>query len=67
VYDGNEVAVDGSEAVLYAYGPDADALWDVMKRIIDGAAPKTGSYAIKYYGDASDPSARTVRVDLRGK
>jgi hypothetical protein len=63
-YDGNEVAVDGSEAILFAYGPDADALWDVMKPIIAEATPNPGSYAIKRYGEASDMSAREVRVEL---
>ena len=63
-YDGNEVAVDGSEAILYAYGPDADALWDVMKPVIVEASPKPGSYAIKRYGEAGDTSAREIRIEL---
>jgi hypothetical protein len=63
-YDGNEVAVDGSEAVLYAYGPDADALWNVMRPIVESANPPEGSYVIKRYGEASDPAAKEVRVEL---
>jgi hypothetical protein len=65
-YDGNEVAVDGSEAILYAYGPDADALWNVMRPIVLKANPPDGSYVIKRYGEASDPTAREVRVELAG-
>jgi hypothetical protein len=65
-YDGNEVALDGSEAVLYAYGPDADALWEAMKPVITGASPDPGSYVVKRYGDASDTSTKEVRVDLGG-
>jgi hypothetical protein len=63
-YDGNEVAVDGSEAILYAYGPDADALWDVMKAVVEGVAPHAGSYAVKRYGEAGDATAREVRIEL---
>jgi len=63
-YDGNEIALDGSEAILFAYGPDADALWDVMRPIIVRALPNPGSYAIKRYGAVDDTSAREVRVEL---
>jgi hypothetical protein len=63
-YDGNEVALDGSEAVLYAYGPDADALWEAMKPVITGASPDPGSYVVKRYGDAADTSAKEVRIEL---
>jgi hypothetical protein len=55
---------DGGEAQLLAYGPDADALWDAMKPIIEDSDPKPGSYVIKTYGDATKPSARQVRVNL---
>jgi hypothetical protein len=30
-YDGNELAVDGSDGTLYMYGPDADKLLAVAK------------------------------------
>jgi hypothetical protein len=63
-YDGHEVAVDGSEAIFYAYGPDADALWDVMKETIERTKPPAGSYVIKRFGEATDPTAREVRRDL---
>lgn len=56
--------VDIGEAQLLAYGPDADALWDAMKPIIQGSDPKPGSYVIKTYGDATKPSAKQVRVNL---
>lgn len=66
-YDGNEIAVDGSEAILYAYGPDADALWNVIRPIVESTDPPVGSYVIKRYGEASDPAAREVRVELHGR
>jgi hypothetical protein len=55
---------DGGAAELLAYGPDADALWDAMKPIIEGSDPKPGSYVTKTYGDATKPSARQVRINL---
>jgi hypothetical protein len=33
-YDGNEVATDGSDGILYMYGPDADKLYEVIEPII---------------------------------
>ena len=35
-YDGNEIAVDGSDGSLYMYGPDADRLFAVVEPIIRG-------------------------------
>src|SRR5271170_868831 len=37
-YDGNELAVDGSDGTLYMYGPDADKLLSVAKPILLSAA-----------------------------
>lgn len=60
-YDGNEIG--GGEAVLYAYGPDANALFAVMEPALRafGARP---AHAILRYGAATDPTAATRRVDL---
>jgi hypothetical protein len=32
--DGNEVAADGSDATLFLYGPDADALFEAVEPIL---------------------------------
>jgi hypothetical protein len=61
-YDGNEFGA--GEAVLYAYGPDADSLFEVMEPVIAEFGPGTGSYAIKRYGGADDASAQEYRVSL---
>jgi hypothetical protein len=61
-YDGNAVGPD--EAILYAYGPDADELFEVMQPILESSAPADGSYAVKRYGGADDPGAGEVRVEL---
>jgi hypothetical protein len=63
-FDGNEIALDGTEVVLYAHGPDTDALWRVMEPIVRAVPPGPTSYVIKRYGRAGDPGVREVRVDL---
>ena len=55
-YDGNELAVDGSEAILYLDGSDADALFDAAAPVVRRAAIKSGSHARKRYGSADDPA-----------
>ena len=61
-HDGNEFG-DG-EAVLYTYGPNADALLDAMRESLSGFPTRPGAYAIKRYGCADDPDAREERVEL---
>jgi hypothetical protein len=61
-YDGNEFGA--GEAVFYAYGPDADSLFEVMEPVITEFGPGAGSYAVKRYGDADDASAQEHRVSL---
>lgn len=60
-FDGN--LIGPGEIVLYAYGPDADALFEVMEPILR-AVPAQETYAIKRYGAADDPTAAQIRVDL---
>ena len=61
-HDGNEFG--GGEAVLYTYGPDADELFEAVKRCLEGFPVRTGAFAIKRYGAADDPGAREERVPL---
>jgi hypothetical protein len=64
--DGHDIALDDSgEVILYAYGPDADALFEVMEPILLAVPPAEGSYAVKRYGEAGDPEATEARVELR--
>lgn len=55
------IAVDGNDAVLYMYGPDADALWTAIDPVLRQAPLGDGSYAIKRYGP---PGATETRVPL---
>jgi hypothetical protein len=52
------------EAVLYAYGPDADALIDAVRKSLTGFRVRAGAYAIKRYGRADDPNSTEERVEL---
>lgn len=61
-YDGHAIGPD--ELILYMYGNDADALFDVTRPVIESLSLPTGSFAIKQYGPASDPGVRRERVDL---
>ena len=56
----------GGEAVLYAYGPDADELLDAIRRCLEDFPVRPGAYAVKRYGAADDPDAREERVPLDG-
>ena len=58
-FDGNEIRPD--EALLFMYGPDADALWRVVEPVLRRANLGSGSYAVLRYGP---PGARESQVDL---
>ncbi len=49
-YDGNEIAVDGSDGSLYMYGPDADRLFDVVRPILESTDFMQGARALLRYG-----------------
>jgi len=61
-HDGNEFGA--GEAVLYTYGPDADALLEAVRACLGDFPLRPGAYAVKRYGRADDPDAREERVPL---
>ena len=36
-FDGNEIAVDGSDGTFYMYGPNADRLFEVVRPVLASA------------------------------
>ena len=60
-FDGNEFG--GGEAVLYAYGPNAEELFAVMEPHLRGFEARP-AWCILRYGEAMDPDAVERRVDL---
>lgn len=64
-YDGNEVAVSGSDGFLYMYGPDADALYAVMRPVLASSTCIRNVVATLRYGPPADDTRRIeVRVAL---
>ena len=61
-HDGNEFGE--GQAILYTYGPDADALLDAVRVSFADFPVREGAYAVKRYGRADDVQARTERVEL---
>jgi hypothetical protein len=53
-YDGNEIAVDGSDGFLYMYGPSGDQLFAVVRPVLEEAAFMKGARARIRYGPPSD-------------
>jgi hypothetical protein len=60
-FDGNEFG--GGEAVLYAYGPDAEQLLAAMESTLRAFEARP-AFAILRFGEASDPDAEERRVEL---
>ena len=51
INDAHEVAVDGSDAYLYLYGPDADALLEAVRPTLLAAPFMKRATATKVYGE----------------
>lgn len=61
-HDGNEFGE--GQAILYTYGPDADALLTAIRQSFAGFPLRPGAHAVKRYGPADEPDARSERVPL---
>ena len=62
-FDGNEVATDGSGGTLYMYGPDADAIFAVVRPDLDATDFMRGARVRLRYGPPED-GVREVEVVL---
>lgn len=49
-YDGNEIAVDGSDGTLFMYGPDADRLLQVIEPVVRPCPFMKGAHVRRRYG-----------------
>jgi hypothetical protein len=63
-YDGNELATDGSDGSMYMYGPDADALFAIVKPRLLSASFLRNVVVTLRYGAVTDPTAREKKVRL---
>jgi hypothetical protein len=64
-YDGNELAVDGSDGSMYMYGADADKLFAVVKPHLLAASFLRNIVVTLRYGAVTDTAARQKRIELR--
>ena len=53
-YDGNEIAVDYSDGMLFMYGPNADQLFEAIKPILEQTAFMKGAKIKLRYGPPED-------------
>jgi hypothetical protein len=51
-YDGNEIAIDGSDGALYMYGPDANRLLEVVEPMIQAVSFMKDAQVRRRYGGA---------------
>ena len=59
-YDGNEIAVNGSDGSLYMYGPDADQLFAVVEPIIRVHSFMKGAQVRRRYGSAKSGAREVI-------
>lgn len=59
-YDGNEVAVDGSDGFLYLYGPDADKLLQAIEPVLEKVSFMKGAEVKKRYGPAGTGAKEVI-------
>ncbi len=53
LFDGNEFFED--TVTFFIYGPDANAIYEVIQPVISGLPVLPGSYIVKRYGDIGAP------------
>lgn len=64
-YDGHEIAVDGSDGVLYMYGLDADGLFEAVRPILEATGFMRGAEVVNRYGPPG-PASKTNTVLIGG-
>jgi hypothetical protein len=60
-FDGNDVGQ--GQAVLYMYGPDADALYEAVAPVLHGSGLLKGGTVIRRYGPPAE-GTREVRTEF---
>jgi hypothetical protein len=60
-FDGNEIAEDGSDGYLYMYGPDADALFETIRPILEASDFMGGAFVTLRYGPSEDGVRETEK------
>ena len=63
--DGNEIAVDGVDGLLFLYGPDADALFGAIESILRASPVTQGGHATLRYGGHDQPNALEKYIEIK--
>ncbi len=58
-YDGHEIAVDGGDGFLFMYGPNADALFEAVRPILEACDFARGASVILRRVTAGDAETET--------
>jgi hypothetical protein len=53
-FDGNEIALDGSDGTIFMYGPSADRLFEVVRPVLASADCIHNAVATIRYGSPED-------------
>jgi hypothetical protein len=61
-FDGNEIAVDLSDGSLYMYGPDAEALFAVVRPILASAVCLRNTRVILRFGPPEDSTPERIEM-----
>jgi hypothetical protein len=59
-YDGHEIATDGSDGILYMYGPSADRLFEIVEPILKQTDFMQGAVVTKRYGPPKEGVRETI-------
>jgi hypothetical protein len=65
-FDGNEIALDNSTAEFFMYGPDADALFAVVRPILElSPLVKEGIATLRYGAPDEDARESVILIGTR--
>jgi hypothetical protein len=62
--DGNEIAVDGSDGLIFMYGPDARALFAAIEQVLRASPVAEGGQVTLRFGSANDATAVEETISL---
>ena len=63
--DGHEICVDGSDGVLFLYGPDADALYEAIEPVLRASKVTQGGHATLRYGAYNTPNVHEKYIEIK--
>jgi len=62
-YDGNDIAADGSNGILYMYGPNADRLFETIRPVLESTDFTKGAKVRLRYGPPEE-GVKEIEIEL---